>query len=86
MRSQERGVALALVGKGDNILCQESLSRPASSATLRILQTSSSATDIAWMSLGPNTLSLWNGTMVHGPPLASKQERPRALRLRPPIL
>jgi len=40
------------------------LSLLASSARLRVLHTSSSAVDIAWMSCGPNTLPSRNGRMV----------------------
>jgi hypothetical protein len=64
--TQERGVAFAHFCKGDDLLREPLFSLLSSSARLRIVQTSSSAVDIAWMSCGPNTLSLGNGTMVMG--------------------
>jgi hypothetical protein len=52
--------------RATSFFARNSFSLLASSARLRIVQTSSSAVDIAWMSCGPNTLSLGNGTMVMG--------------------
>jgi hypothetical protein len=59
-------VAPVLVGKGDDRLRDEFFLVSAPSARLRVLQTSSSAFDIAWMSLGSSALSLRNATLVMG--------------------
>ena len=54
--TQKRGIALALAGKGDDLFREEFSIAFGFVARLRILQTSSSAVDIAWMSCGLNTL------------------------------
>jgi hypothetical protein len=64
--AQERGVARDLVGKGDKLLREEFFFAFGFVGQVENVQTSSSAVDIAWMSCGPNTLSLGNGTMVMG--------------------
>ena len=61
--AQKRGIALVPAREGVDLL-REELSFAFRSRRLRMLQTSSKAVDIAWMSCGPNTLSLRNGPMV----------------------
>ena len=62
--TQKRGIALALAGKGDDLFREEFSIAFGFVARLRILQTSSNAVDIAWMSCGPNTLPSRYGMMV----------------------
>ena len=78
--TQKRGIALALAGPAMIFYARSSLSLLASSARLRILQTSSNAVDIAWMSCGPNTLpsKMWNDGH-HGPPTGVQAETTKGI-------